>query len=145
MGIPDSISDDISLDQLKAKRTAVEGDEGLDAANKKTVLNLLDKAIEFREHADKINRQRDEISQTITRAPDRLKKIQSEIDEPIPTTGVVDTEASTLSSLELEQRLQQEETEVSKRIERIQAQLKKLEEDYALSRQRVDTIILSAA
>jgi hypothetical protein len=36
VGIPDSITDDISLDRLKAKRTAVEGAEGLDAANKKT-------------------------------------------------------------------------------------------------------------
>jgi hypothetical protein len=74
------------------------------------VLNLLDKAIQLREHADKINRQRDEISQTITRTPDRLKKIQPEIDEPIPTTSVVDNEAATMSSLQLEQRLQQEET-----------------------------------
>jgi vacuolar-type H+-ATPase subunit I/STV1 len=113
LGMRASITEDITLDQLKAKRTSVEGTGDLDDINKKTVLNLLDKAIQFREFADKISRQKDEISQTIKSAPDRLKKIQSAIDEPMPTTGVVETEASTMSTLQLEQRLQQEEAELT--------------------------------
>ena len=36
-----------------------------------------------------------------------------------------------------------DEAEVTKRIERMQAQQKKLEEDYALSRKRVDTMVLT--
>ena len=36
-----------------------------------------------------------------------------------------------------------DETEVTKRIERMQAQQKKLEEDDALSRKRVDTMVLT--
>ena len=43
------------------------------------------------------------------------------------------------------ENLIREETEVTKRIERMQAQLKKLEEDYALSRKRVDTMVLTDA
>ncbi|MGD8212073.1 MAG: hypothetical protein PVH85_10685 [Desulfobacterales bacterium] len=113
LGMRASITEDITLDQLKAKRTSVEGTGDLDDINKKTVLNLLDKAIQFREFADKISRQKDEISQTIKSAPDRLEKIQSAIDEPMPTTGVVETEASTMSTLQLEQRLQQEEAELT--------------------------------
>ena len=113
MGIPASITEDISLDQLKAKRASVEGAADLDATNKKNVLNLLDKAIQLRELADKINRQRDEISQTIKSAPDRLKKIQSGIDQTIPAPDAIETEASTMSTLQLEQRLQQEETELA--------------------------------
>jgi archaellum component FlaC len=113
LGMRASITEDITLDQLKAKRTSVEGTGDLDDINKKNVLNLLDKAIQFREFADKISRQKDEISQTIKSAPDRLKKIQSAIDEPMPTTGVVETEASTMSTLQLEQRLQQEEAELT--------------------------------
>ena len=78
MGIPASITEDISLDQLKAKRASVEGAAGLDATNKKNVLNLLDKAIQLRELADKINRQRDEISQTIKVRRIGLKKFNPE-------------------------------------------------------------------
>jgi len=74
-------------------------------------LNLLDKAIQLRELADKINRQRDKISQTLKDAPGRLKKIQSAIDQSIPTTSAAETEASAMSTLQLEQRLQQEEAE----------------------------------
>ena len=109
MGIPASITENISLDQLKVKRASVEGAADLAEAIKKNVLNLLDKAIHLGELADKINLQRDEISQTMKSAPDRLKKIQSGIDQPIPTTSVVETEASTMSTLQLEHRLQQEE------------------------------------
>ena len=101
LGIPASLTEDISLDQLKTQRTAVEGDADLDATNKKNGLNLLDKAIELRELADKINRQRDEISKTLTSAPDRLKKIQSGIDQ-IPAPNAIETAASTMSSLQLE-------------------------------------------
>ena len=36
-----------------------------------------------------------------------------------------------------------DEAEVTKRIERMQAQLKKLEEDFAVSRKRVDTMVLT--
>ncbi len=113
MGIPDSITEDIGLDELKAKRASVEAAADMENTNKKKVLNLLDKAIQLRELADKIHRQRDEISQTIKSAPDRLRKIQSGIDQPIPTTSVVETEASTISTLQLEQRLQQEESELA--------------------------------
>ena len=113
MGIPASITEDISLEQLMAKRASVDGAADLSATNKKTVLNLLDKAIQLRELADKINRQRDEISQTLKDAPDRLKKIQSAIDQSIPTTSAAETEASAMSTLQLEQRLQQEEAELA--------------------------------
>jgi len=111
--IPDSISTDIGLDQLKAKRASVEGAAGLDATNKKTVLSLLDKAIQLLEIADKTDRQRDEISQTIKSAPDRLKEIQSGIDQPVPAPGAIDAETSTMSTPQLEQRLQQEEAELA--------------------------------
>ena len=111
MGIPASITEEISLEQLMAKRASVDGAADLSATNKKTVLNLLDKAIQLRELADKINRQRDEISQTLKDAPDRLKKIRSAIDQSIPTTSAAETEASAMSTLQLEQRLQQEEAE----------------------------------
>jgi potassium efflux system protein len=43
------------------------------------------------------------------------------------------------------EELIRDEAEVTKRIERMQTQLKKLEEDYALSRQRVDTMVLTDA
>ena len=78
----------------------------------KTSLNLLDKAIQLRELADKINRQRDEISQTIKSAPERLRRIKSGIDQPVPAPDAIETEASTMSTLQLEQRLQQEEAEL---------------------------------
>ena len=113
MGIPDSNPADISLDQLKVKRASVESAAGLDNPNKKTVLNLLDKAIQLRELSDKTDRQRDEISQTIKSAPDRLKKIQSGIDQPVPAPSAIDTEASAMFTLQLEQRLQQEEAELA--------------------------------
>ncbi|MGD9359329.1 MAG: mechanosensitive ion channel [Desulfobacterales bacterium] len=43
------------------------------------------------------------------------------------------------------EELIRDEAEVTKRIERMQTQLKKLKEDYALSRQRVDTMVLTDA
>ena len=79
MGIPASIAEDISLGQLKVRRAAVESTAGLDTTNRKTVLNLLDKAIQLRELADKTDLKRDEISQTIKSAPDRLKKFNPEL------------------------------------------------------------------
>ena len=110
--MPASTTADISLDRLKAKRASAETAADLDDTSRKNVLNLLDKAIQLRELADKINRQRDEISQTIKSAPDRLKKIQSGIDQDIPAPDAIETEASAMSTLQIEQRLQQEEAEL---------------------------------
>ena len=88
LGMPVSITEDISLDQLKAQKASVERSADLDAMDKKNMLNLLDKAIQSLDLADKINRQRDELAQTISGAADRLLKLKVGIDQQIVPSGV---------------------------------------------------------
>jgi len=100
------------LDQLKAKRSAVEISQDLGNSLKKTVLGLLDQAIRFRELVDQNNQGVSENARKIKLAPDRLKEIQRQLDRPIPTPDSVEKTAATLETDKLEQKTRSEEADL---------------------------------
>jgi potassium efflux system protein len=105
--------DAVSLDQIKAKRAAVEGSQELGESIKKSVLSLLDQAIRFREMVDQLNRETEENAQKINLAPERLKAIETELERPIPTTESVEAVASKMETDKLEQQIRQNEAELA--------------------------------
>ena len=81
LGMPVSITEDISLDQLKAQKASVERSADLDAMDKKNMLNLLDKAIPLLKEVF----QKDENWRILT--------------ERLPRSGLLNVDKQTLSKI----------------------------------------------
>jgi potassium efflux system protein len=75
----------LNLDQLKAKRSSIEAMEGLEDSGKKAALGYLDRAIQSQTTADKIEQETKALLDKIRSAPDRIKKLQSEVKRPLPS------------------------------------------------------------
>ncbi|MEJ2284066.1 MAG: hypothetical protein P8X85_10780 [Desulfobacterales bacterium] len=99
---------DLSLDFLRQKRSEVEASQTLDKAGKDSTLQMLDRAIGFRERLDELNRQSKTLSEQIKAAPNRIKTIQSELAQPPPPPEKVKALAAEKDALHLEQRVQRE-------------------------------------
>ncbi len=104
---------DLSLDELKAKRVAVEGAGDLGESVKKTVLTLLNQAIGSRERQTQINQKVDEIAQKARNAPQRIKEIEIELDRPPPELEPIESTALTLERSQLELRIQKIEADLA--------------------------------
>jgi potassium efflux system protein len=143
-------SEEMSLDQLRARRSAVEGSQDLGESVKKSVLGLLDQAIRFREQVDRLNRETEEIVQKVKAAPERLKAIETELKVPIPPVDSVEAEASRIKTDELEQRLRQEEAELANakttlsgwiaQVDKEKNRAQQLREDIVKAKQRLDQL-----
>jgi potassium efflux system protein len=106
--VSDQIPAELSLDILKLKRGEVEGAQNLDPAVKDSAIKLLDQAIALRAALDEFNRQSDALIQQINSAPQRIKTIQSELSEPLPSADKTKALAAEKTALQLEQRIQRE-------------------------------------
>ena len=95
---------------LKAKKAEVEGSTALTESVKKSALTYLNQAIHFREQADKINKEAETFTQTIQRASERIKEIETELKGPTPPSVSAEAlEVQNLDSEKLEQKLRQTE------------------------------------
>ena len=143
-------SEEMSLEQLRARRSAVEGSQDLRESVKKSALGLLDQAIRFREQVDWLDRETEGIVQKVKAAPERLKAIETELRVPIPPVDSVEAEASRIKTAELEQRLRQEEAELANakttlsgwiaQVDKQKNRAQQLREDIVKTKQRLDQI-----
>ena len=104
---------ELSLDDLKDKRSRVESSGDLGETVKKNVLHNLDKAIRFREQETQLAGAATEISQMVKAAPQRIKEIEAELDRSLPETQSVETQASKMKPEELEQQIRKVEADLA--------------------------------
>jgi potassium efflux system protein len=141
---------EMSLEELKRIRGVVEASQELGDSVKKSVLSLVDQAIFFLGLADQYNSRTEEIGQKAKAAPDRLKKMQTQLDRPVPSAESVRDDASKMESDQLEQRRRQEEADLAKAkttLSNLTEQLnkqknspQKLREGVAKAKQRLDEL-----
>jgi potassium efflux system protein len=141
---------DISLDNLKKIRAAVENADDLTEDLKKGVLSYLDRAIFFRETEAQLRKQAEDIKQRVKAAPERIKAIEAELDRPLPPPEDVIAVAAKMPPDQLEQHLKNLEAELSdaandlkKRTEQLndrKDQPEKLQEEIANAKQRLQDI-----
>jgi len=106
--VPSQSPADLSLDFLRQKRSEVEASQDLEKEAKDSALQMLDKAIGFRERLDELNRQSETLSGLIKAAPQRIKTIRAELANPPPPPEKVKALAAEKDALQLEQRVQRE-------------------------------------
>jgi len=138
---------DISLDNLKKIRGAIENAGDLTEDIKKNILSYLDRAIIFRETEAQLRKQAEDIKQRVKAAPERIKAIEAELDRPLPPQEDVIAAAAKILPDQLEQHLQNLEAELSdavndlkKRSEQLsdlEDQPTKLQQEIANAKQRL--------
>jgi potassium efflux system protein len=104
---------DLSLDELKAKRTVAEGADDLGDSDKKTVINLLDQAIGAREREAQLIKKADEIVQKARNTPQRIKEIEAALDQPPAELEPIEETALTMERSQLELRIQNIEADLA--------------------------------
>ncbi len=104
---------ELSLDDLKEKRSMVENAGDLGDTVKKNVLHNLDKAIRFREKETQLAGEADDIAEMVKSAPDRIKEIEAELDRTLPEEKSVETQASGMKPEELEQKIRKMEADLT--------------------------------
>jgi potassium efflux system protein len=104
---------ELSLDDLKDKRSGVETAGDLGEIVKKNVLHNLDKAIRYREKEIQLAGEANEIAQLVKTAPERIKEIEVELDSSQPEEQSVETQASNMKPEELEQQIRKLEAELT--------------------------------
>jgi potassium efflux system protein len=147
LGMEAEAPGDISLDNLKKIRAAVENAGDLAEELKKGVLSYLDRAIFFRETEAQLRKQAEDIKQRVKAAPERIKAIEAELDRPLPPPEDVIAVAAKMPPDQLEQHLKNMEAELSdaandlkKRTEQLndrKDQPEKLQEEIANAKQRL--------
>lgn len=111
-GQPESVGG-LSLEGLKAKRTEVETSEDLKEAAKKNALSLLDKAILFVEEKTALEKSTEEIVQRVKAAPERIKEIEAELNQPPPEMQTIETTASQMTWDQVKQHVMKLEAELA--------------------------------
>ena len=113
LGMEAEAPGNISLDNLKKIRAAVENAGDLTEDIKKGVLSYLDRAIIFRETEAQLRKQAEDIKQRVKAAPERIKAIEAELDRPLPAPEDVIAVAAKMPPDQLEQHLKNMEAELS--------------------------------
>lgn len=109
----------VSPDELKVKRSEAEASPNLDKESKENAIQMLDRAIGFRELLDELNRQSDALSGQIKSAPQRIKAIQSELAQPPPPPEKVKALTAEKDALQLEQLVQREMAQLASARDRL--------------------------
>jgi len=104
---------EMSLEDLKAKRAAVEGSQDLQEAVRKNVLSFLDRAIRYREEVLQISKRMEEIIERVKSVPQRTKKIEAELKLPLPKAESVQAAAIDLQPARIEQQLAKAEEDLA--------------------------------
>jgi hypothetical protein len=111
--IESNTSGTVNTDELKQIRLAAENSEGLVEDSKKMILNWVDQAIIFHEAEVQSGMQAETLKQTVLMAPERIKKIEDELDDPLSLPENVVTTASGMKSGKREQQLRQLEADLT--------------------------------
>ena len=133
-------STDISIEELKSKRLAIENMTDIDDTTKTESLKYIDGAIQDAALANNTNRKAADLAQLIQRAPDRIKILQAELKKPFTAYENVETRAQLMSTLKLEQRLLQKEAELANAQSRLQEWSDRLEAEKNLISQSTEQI-----
>jgi len=104
---------ELSLAELKARRDSVENSGDLSEPLKKSVLRLLDSAIRFREREQQLNRSNEEIARMAQTALERILEIERKLERPMPEKQSIETKASRMEPMELEQQLRKAEADLA--------------------------------
>ena len=99
-----------TLDQLKTSRAEAEAAMDLNESDKKNVLSFLDRGIRFLQETVRLNAEIQKFNEKLKTAPARIEEIKTELSREIPAPDqIIDrTEASRMTSAELEQRRREE-------------------------------------
>jgi len=95
----------LSIDDLKAKRAAVETSEDLEESVKNSALSILDRAILFAEEKITLETSTEKISQMVQTAPKRIKEVEDELNRPPPETQSIETAASQMTWNQIQQHV----------------------------------------
>ena len=97
------------LEELKARRAAVESAGDLEESIKKRILGFWDQAIRFTEAIEQTRKDVEETDARIKSAPDRIKDIQVRLRLPAPSTESIQNQASAMETNQIEVKLGEEE------------------------------------
>jgi potassium efflux system protein len=104
---------DISLENLKKIRVAIENADDLTEDIKKGILSYLDRAIIYRETEVQLRKQAEDIKQRVKAAPERIKAIEAELNRPLSAPEDVIADAAKMLPDQLEQHLKNMQAELS--------------------------------
>ena len=104
------------VDDLKQIRTAAESSGDLAENAKKMILDFVDQAIIFRESEVQSKVDIESLKLTVQKAPERIKKIEAELDDPLSPPENVTSEASAMEPGNRERYLRNLETELANAI-----------------------------
>jgi potassium efflux system protein len=109
----DPVQLDLIFKELKGKQALIEASKELDDATKKTLLAQVDQAIQFTKLAEQFKRQLDDFSKRIQVAPIELKKIQTELNQPLSSSEKWRSQTDKLPTSKLEERLHATEADLA--------------------------------
>ncbi len=133
-------SADLSLDELKAERAAVEGVADLEESIKKTVLSILDQAIGSRESEALLSKKIEEIVQRVKGAPQRIREIEAELDRPPPGLEPFEQKALTMERSQLALQIQNIEADLGAARSNLNGWIEYLKEQSNQQKQRQQNI-----
>ena len=107
---------DLTMDDLKSLRSAVEDAADLSDNVKKTVLNYVDRAILFQERDARLRQDFAKVKQQVATAPTRIKAIETELERPLPPPDQIATTVSNMKPDEREIHLRKLEADLSDKI-----------------------------
>jgi len=103
----------ISIDELKKFRAAAENAGDLAENVKKAVLSFLDRAIIFREREAQLRQDIEDVKQQVKSAPERIKAIEAELDQPLSPQESNATIAPNMKPDQLEAQLRKVEADLA--------------------------------
>jgi len=136
----DAVKLDLIFKELKGKQALIEASKELDDATKKTLLAQIDQAIQFTKLAEQFKRQLDDVSKRIKAAPIELKKIQTELNQPLPTVEKWRDQADKFPTPKLEERLHAAEADLAQAKNILSSRKKTLDEHEQLLRKLPEMI-----
>ena len=134
--IGSEISTTVNMDELKQLRLAVESSESLVEESKTLILKLVDQAVVYHEAEGQAKMQSESLRQAVLGAPERIRNIETELEERLPAPERVATAASGMAAGQREQHLRKLETELNAAA----SELKKSNEQLAALKNRLGNL-----
>ncbi len=103
----------LTIEKLKADRTAIDKMSDIDAAIKADSLKNTDQAITHLELANRARKETNDLEKFIQQAPARLNLLRAELKKPITASGTIATRAKQMRTSKLEEQVRQDEAELA--------------------------------
>ena len=84
----------LTVDILKARMAGAEASKELSETDKKNAISYLEAGVRLLEETDNLNAEAQKITETVTAAPQRIKKIQAKLNVKDPDFSEADIEAA---------------------------------------------------